>query len=245
MDFEKAAEWMQKRFTRETTPGDYPLPYRLYIHEEYDQDKKYPVLLFLHGSGERGDDNDLQINAVIPTMFIDEVSPVYGSIVIVPQCPLDCQWVDTPWEDGSHSKDEIPQSRELSSVLLAVQEVFEKYSCDKSRFYVVGLSMGGYGTWDVITRHPEMVAAAVPICGAGDPSKASVIADIPIRAYHGDLDDEVPVSGSRDMTAALTKANAADFVYKEWIGYGHAVWNESLSEPGLAEWIYSQKKRSK
>lgn len=242
MDFQKAAEWMQEKFTKETTPGDYALPYRLYVPESYTADKKYPVLLFLHGAGERGNDNVMQIAAALPTMFCDEKSPVYGAIVIVPQCPQDCQWVNTPWTDGSHDKDAIPQSRELTAALLAVDEIFEKYSCDRSRFYVAGLSMGGYGTWDVVTRHPEMVAAAAPICGGGDPSKAALIADIPIRTFHGDIDDTVPVSGTRDMAEALAAAGAADFVYKEWTGMGHAVWNESLAEPYLAGWMFSQKK---
>jgi predicted peptidase len=242
MDIVKAVEWMRENFIKGTTPGDYPLPYRLYVPKDYTTDKKYPVLLFLHGAGERGDDNECQILNGLPAMFCDEKSPVYGAIVIAPQCPADCQWVNTPWANGSHDKDAIPQSRELTAVLLAVEDIFEKYSCDRSRFYVAGLSMGGYGTWDVVTRHPEMVAAAVPICGGGDPSKAALIADIPIRAFHGGIDDTVPVSGTRDMAEALTDAGAADFVYKEWNGMGHAVWNESLSEDYLAGWLFSQKK---
>jgi predicted peptidase len=164
--------------------------YRLYIPADYDPQQAYPVVLFLHGAGERGDDNLKQLKAGIIEPFKQENNPIYGCIVIAPQCPAGKQWVNTSgWAQSVYSIDETPETEELKTVLKIVKEVQATYSTNPDRLYVTGLSMGGYGTWDLLTRHPELFAAAIPVCGGADPSKAERLLSIPIWTFHGLLDE--------------------------------------------------------
>ena len=157
-----------------------PIPYRIYLPSDYSEDVAYPVLLFLHGAGERGSDNELQLKNVLQTLFNDLESPVYQSIVIVPQCPTDTQWVDTPWSEGSYSTDDVAETQNLKNVLSVLDNVCSEYSVNRDRIYLMGISMGGFGTWDLLMRHGEIFAAAIPICGGADPAMADVLKDIPI-----------------------------------------------------------------
>ena len=106
----------------------------------------------------------------------------------------------------------------------------------------MGYSMGGYGTWNLLMNHPELFAAGVPMCGAGDPSKANVLKDIPVWAVHGALDPTVPVAGSRDMAAAIETAGAKDFHYTELPDAVHDVWNYTYGNAEIFTWLFNQKK---
>ena len=218
------------------------LPYRIYVPADYEEGKSYPLALFLHGAGERGDDNALQFKNVVKTLFEDKSSPVHDSIFLVPQCAEGAQWVDTPWGEGSYSIDAVPASAHHTALLELLTLVQSTYSVDADRLYVMGISMGGFGTWDMILRHPDMFAAAIPVCGGADPSKASLIAHMPIRTFHGDKDTAVPVAGTREMAEALEAANASDFVYEELPGYGHNVWDYMAERDGLMEWLFLQRR---
>ena len=216
------------------------IAYRLFVPENYDPSTSYPLVLFLHGAGERGNDNISQVNEW-PLLFAQDSNQVrWPSFVLVPQCPIDQQWVDVPWANGSYSLDTVPISPAISNVHNLLGQLQSTYNLDATRLYVTGLSMGGFGTWDIITRFPDAFAAAIACCGAGDPGKASLIKDIPIRFYHSDDDLVVPVGGSRDMNVALTNASAIDAVYKEYTGWGHASWIAAYNEPGLLPWLYAQ-----
>lgn len=116
--------------------------------------------------------------------------------------------MNTPWRKESYSISKIPISKELELVVQILDAVKKKFSIDSLRIYVTGQSMGGYGTWDIVLRHPNRFAAAVPVCGAGDPTQAKNIAHIPIRAFHGDNDTTVPTKGSREMIEALKQAGS-------------------------------------
>ena len=221
--------------------GEFTLPYRIYIPFNYDPNKKYPLLLNLHGAGNRGSDNKrhlLFINRPLsnPELSVDE------AIILYPHCPLENKWVHTNWYAGSYDLEQVPESEELKAVLEVLAQVRENYSVDPNRIYLTGYSMGGYGTWTLLMNHPDLFAAAVPMCGAGDPNKAGVIKDIPIWAIHGAKDPIVPVKGSRDMAAALEKAGATNFRYTELPEVEHDAWNYTFNTPEIFHWLFSQQK---
>ena len=216
------------------------LPYRLHLPDDYDADKKYPVLLFLHGAGERGSDNYKQVasNVGIIDRIINSTDSAFDCIIIAPQCADGYQWVNAPYS-GSYDQSEIAISRHLAAAVELLAHIQDTYSVDSSRLYVTGLSMGGYGTWDLITRYPDMFAAALPVCGGGDPSKAELIKDMAIWAFHGSADDIVPVLGTREMVATLEQSGSS-VIYTEYPGENHFCWHRAFAEPDLLSWLFTQ-----
>ncbi len=214
------------------------IPYRVILPENYSDAKDYPMLLFLHGAGERGNDNESQfVNCV---QYISDNLPE-DCIIVAPQCPTDQQWVDVGFSKGTFSFNDVAESNELKAVVGIVGEVQTIYSIDSDRIYVAGLSMGGYGTWDLMSRHNDIFAAAVPICGGGDPGQADILKHTPLYIFHGDVDDVVPVTGSRNMVNALEAAGSTTYEYTELIGWGHGVWNEAFKTEGLFTKLFSHK----
>jgi len=157
---------------------------------------------------------------------------------IAPQCPQGQQWVNTPWTRGSYSQNAVRISDNLQAVLGIVQAMQREFSIDPKRLYITGMSMGSYGTWDLILRHPTMFAAAIPICGAGDPRRASSLQGTGVWAFHATNDPVVPVSGSRDMVQAL-RATGQNPTYTEYAGGGHNSWMRAYATPGLTAWLFS------
>ncbi len=221
--------------------ADTMLPYRIYVPFNYTPEKSYPLLLNLHGAGLRGVDNQQHLNFIDDAMKNPELT-VDDAIIIFPQCPETDKWVDSDWTLGSYSLDNTPESNELKAVLELIGQLQQTYSIDRNRMYVVGFSMGGFGTWNLLMNHPDMFAAGVAMCGGGDPSKASVLKDIPIWAVHGALDPTVPVSGSQDMAKAMEAVGAKDFHYTEIADAQHDVWNYTYANAEIFSWLFSQKK---
>lgn len=215
-----------------TAKDGFKLKYRLYVPEDYDPSKAYPCLLFLHGVGERGDDNAAQIKVGLPCMFTDADSPVYESIVIAPQCPTDYHWV----------MDSSSDSKPMKAVIAILDEVCQTYSVNRNRIYVTGLSMGGYGTWGALSRHSKLFAAGMPLCGGGDPSYARVLSKIPIRIFHDRNDGTVPVEASVQMYKAIKSVSDPDNIlvsFKILTGYGHAIWDYVYSDRENIDWLFS------
>lgn len=217
------------------------LPYRIYVPEDYNEDNQYPLVVFLHGAGERGRDNDLQLKNAVQTLFDREDGLMMQSIVIAPQCPEGEQWVDTPWAEGNYSTDEIPESNELKAVVELVHSLTQKYSVDNSRIYAMGVSMGGFGTWDLIIRHNDIFAAAAPMCGGGDPSKAPLLIDTPIYTFHGTADNSVPFEGTEEMVNAIEDESGRKINFIVYEGEGHNIWEKASAEPDWVSWIFEQK----
>lgn len=236
---------VQEAFSKETfvTNAGFTLPYRLYVPDGYSEKNRYPVFLYLHGAGERGTDNVKQLWHYIQPLFNSVASPMYGAIVVAPQCPLDQQWVNVPWKNGNYDFDSTPISEALAAVLELLDDINKRYATDVDRCYVSGLSMGGFGTWDICMRDPDRFAAAVPLCGASDHKKASLIKHIPIRTYHGSSDDTVPVSGTKRMVKALEKVGA-DIYFDELSGVNHNAWDYAAADSKMLPWLFSQKRKS-
>ena len=216
------------------------LPYRLYLPPSYSADNDYPLVIFLHGAGSRGTDNELQfLGSCLPYMLNFGYTE---AIMFAPQCPEDSQWVLTPWEDGAYSTDNVDISPQLDTTIELIGELCRTYSVDLSRIYLTGLSMGGFGTWDLITRYPDIFAAAMPICGSGDPSKGEVLAKSPtaIWTFHGTSDPVVPFEGTKSTVDAILNAGGT-VEFTEYKGMTHDTWTTTYSNPTVYEWMFAQK----
>jgi len=226
-----------------TSIASYSMPYRLFIPSGYNSNTSYPLVLFLHGAGERGTDNNAQLTAnrgaTLWTEAANQAS--HPCFVVAPQCPADKQWVNTNWSLGSYSITNVPMSTELKMVKDIIETLQTQYNIDPSRLYITGLSMGGYGTWDFILRYPTMFKAAIPMCGAGDPTKASLISTLPLWIFHGNEDGAVPVSGSRDMVNAINALgfNNREPFYTEYNKDHVSAYETALNEPNLVNWLFT------
>ena len=219
------------------------LPYRLFVPKIDPAAHAQPLVLVLHGAGEKGNNNTAQMtaNQLATVWAVDSNQAKYPSFVVAPQCPANGSWVYANFQNGTYDQSQTALSNELRTVLELLDSLGREYKLDPDRLYLAGLSMGGFGTWDLITRFPDKFAAAVPICGAGDTTKAPLIKNLPIWAFHGSIDPTVPVAGSRLMIAALKKAGGKP-EYTEYPGVGHESWVPALKEPGLLPWVFAQKR---
>jgi predicted peptidase len=217
------------------------LAYSWLAPKDYDPSKKYPLVLFLHGAGERGADGQRHVRVNGCDKFASsEFMEEYPCFVLAPQCPIDYRWVEVHWGDISHVQPAEP-SMPMGLVLNILDRFLSDFSIDRNMIYVMGISMGGFGTWDIIARRPDFFAAAAPICGGGDEGTAPRIAHIPIWAFHGDKDESVKVERSRNMVAAL-KAAGGNIRYTEYPGVGHASWTPAFDDPELFSWLFSRRK---
>jgi poly(3-hydroxybutyrate) depolymerase len=212
----------------------------VYIPYEYDPAKAYPVLIHLHGADTVGDDGEHL--GSISGAFSHRDSLLRDAIVIVPQCPADKKWVDVSWIVGSYNTNVVRESLALKGVMAILSEVEETYHTDKTRYYVRGYSMGGYGSWDLLARYPDTFAAAFPICGGADPTKAPYMTDVAIRTFHGELDSIVSVSGTRAMVAAIQAAGGTKIEYTEYPGTDHGIWTDLLDSKEHLAWLFSQQR---
>ncbi len=225
------------------------LPYNLLVPVSYSNecdsiksDAKgeilYPLVLFMHGAGERGNDNNIQITHV-KKLFASYSNQIkYPCFVVAPQCPKGERWVEVNWSAKSHSTPE-QASWAMQKTLQLIDSLVKKYPIDTRRLYVTGLSMGGYGTWDIITRYPNKFAAAIPICGGGDENMADKIKHIPIWAFHGAIDNVVPVERTRNMIKAIKQAGGKP-IYTEYKGVKHGSWIKAYKERQLLQWLFDQ-----
>jgi len=213
------------------------MPYRIFVPPDYDSRKKYPLVLWLHGGGGRGTDNLKQISggntagAGIWTRLQNQVK--YPSIVVAPQCPENEMWTTVDHAKPTHH---------LELVLELIASTQKTYSIDARRLYVAGQSMGGLGAWGIISEHPKMFAAAIPVCGGGNEQQASKIAHVAIWAFHGEKDEAISVERSRRMIAAIRKAGGTPR-YSEYRDVGHNSWERAFNEPDLLEWVFAQRTR--
>ena len=231
-----------EKFRKETYVAEdgYSMPYRLYIPDNYDCGEEYPLVFFLHGAGERGDDNEKQLAIGIRHMFW-EGSPAYNAIIAAPQCACDKRWVDIDWDYGVFHRKQVKETRELQTAMLILKEVMEFCNVDRDRVYVTGISMGGYGTFDALARHGSTFAAGVPVCGGCDPdTDAKANMRIPLWMFHGSADTVVPPVGSRLMYAKIRSMGGDKVRYTEYSGMNHGIWDNAYSDREMVLWMFAQ-----
>jgi predicted peptidase len=219
--------------------------YQVYVPADFRSTKSWPVILFLHGAGERGEDGLLQTDLGIGHAIRLDASR-FPFIVVLPQCSKEKIWGE-------------PDMQALA--LAALDAAIKEFHGDRAHIYLTGLSMGGFGTWELAARNPGRFAAIVPICAgvqplqdwpqlrvtlADDPNVTDPFAEVarrvgktPVWMFHGDADPAVPVEQSRHMAAAL-KAAGADFKYTEYPGIGHNSWESAYAEPELVPWLLAR-----
>jgi predicted esterase len=210
-----SAQQTEQKFVKEVN-------YLLSLPDGYNTDtiEKWPVIVFLHGSGERGDDLE-KVKVHGPPKLINAGQKM-PFIVVSPQVARADQW----WYSDL--------------LMLMIKGIIKKYRVDESRIYLTGLSMGGYGTWDIALKYPELFAAIAPICGAGDPSEVWKIRHTPVWIFHGEKDPAVPVKNSKTMYAALLQyGNARLTIYPD---AAHDCWTETYNNPELYKWFLSHKR---
>lgn len=200
----------------------YAYDYLLYLPREYDRwsEKRWPLLLFLHGLGERGNDIEMIKRHGLPRLIED--GRHYPFVIVSPQCPDDEWW-------------------DVLALEALLARLIEKYNVDENRVVVVGMSMGGYGTWALAQRHPERYAAIVPICGGGEIRHAAAMRDLPVWAFHGAKDTVVPLKRSQEMIDGIVAAGGRPrlTVYPE---VEHNAWDAALSYPELWSWLLAQRR---
>lgn len=215
------------------------LLYRMMVPEEMVDGKTYPLVLFLHGAGERGNDNTAQLEWGVHAFANPEFREWNPAIVIAPQVPEDSYWANLDWrEEGSGLMENPAEPLKLAHQL--VLETVDEYPVDQHRLYITGLSMGGFGTWDMITRYPDLFAAAMPVCGGGDPTKAHLLVDLPIWNFHGAKDAVVPPQLSRDMIQAIRIAGGSPG-YTEYPDTDHFSWIPAYADTHVLEWMFNQR----
>jgi predicted peptidase len=218
------------------TEGD-TLQYRQLV-SDYALDTKYPLVIFLHGSGGRGNDNEAQLKWGVSNFATSENIKLHPSIVIAPQCPKDTSW-------GNFSREDMSLQAEPTKTMKLLRELISKaiidLPVDTNRIYITGLSMGGFGAFDAISRYPDLFAAAVPVCGGGDVTKAALISHIPMWIFHGAKDGAVNPELSQNMLNALTKAGAHPG-FTQYPEVGHFSWIAAYSDTMMMEWLFNQRK---
>lgn len=215
------------------------LPYRLLYPSHYQSNKKYPLVLFLHGAGSQGEDNERQLEEV-PELFLNATSSEkQACFVLAPQCPKNDAWAFFPQYPICSTTKEPSHASQLTLEL--IDSLVSSLKIDGQRIYVTGLSLGGEGTFDIITRRPYYFAAAVPVCGIADTAKVDLMKSTPLWIFHGDSDDINPVDYSRNVVKAL-KIKGVVPIYTEYKGVKHDSWTQAYQEPELLNWMFKQKR---
>jgi predicted peptidase len=208
-----------KKF-KKTVKKEVGFNYLIYLPENYSKTEKFPLIMFLHGSGERGDSLALVKKNGLPKIAGEMNLPF---IIVSPQCPAEKWW-------------------DAEALKYLLDDIFKKYNVDKSRVYLTGLSMGGTGTWEMGWKYPEYFAAIAPVCGSGNDLRVCLMKDLPVWAFHGAKDDVIPLHASQEMVDALKECdgNVKFTVYPE---ADHDSWTETYNNPELYKWFLDHKKK--
>ncbi len=229
------------------TKDGHTLPYRILFPKNYDRTQKYPIVVVLHGAGERGEDNVQQLVHGSGLFLKVENRIKFRAIVIFPQCPTESYWMSgkirhiqhTEALEASFNYPKEPNWPLLATIDL-VRKIAKEEAADPKRIYISGMSMGGMGTFEALARYPKLFAAAAPICGGGNLEMTKNYArQLPLWIFHGAVDAVINVKYSRDIYAAL-KANGANVRYTEYPNVNHDSWDNAFAEPEFLPWMFSQ-----
>jgi predicted peptidase len=220
-----------------TTPAGDTLRYRLFVPDLAESDTRYPLIVFLHGGQGAGTDNLSQISKSNWTgshvWLQPDTQRRHPAFVAAPQLPGLHRW-------DYVTSDDLSTYGEL--VIELIEELAQSYPVDRDRIYVTGQSRGGWGVWDLIAKRPDLFAAAIPVCGGGNPRVVSTMRGVSIWVFHGARDREVNVERSREMVEALRTAGS-NVNYSEYRFSGHAIWDKAYGEKDLIDWVFAKRKQ--
>jgi predicted peptidase len=224
------------------------LPYRILFPQKFDPAKKYPLIIVLHGAGERGNNNEAQL-VYGPKLFLnDTIREKYPAIVVYPQCPKDDFWSNVKMETNATGKTIFnfqeggTPTHAMSALLGLVNQLLDKPFINSKQVYIGGLSMGGMGTFEILRRKPKLFAAAFAICGGDNSNNAEKYAKkVPLWIFHGAKDSVVPFEHSQVMVDAI-KAAGGDPKFTIYPNDDHNSWDHAFAEPQLIPWLFSHSK---
>lgn len=206
--------------------GEINVGYYVFLPENYDANKKYPLVLFLHGAGERGDGSKEKLPLVCVNALpkYAEEGEEYPFILLCPQCPENIVWNNI-----------------VLTLRALVDKIAAQYSADPDRIVCTGLSMGGFGTWEMGVTYPDYFAAIAPVCGGGFSWRAALLKDMPVWAFHGDADNVVPISYSETMVEAIKKSGG-NVKFTVFPGVNHNSWDSAYQTTDVVKWLTEQRK---
>ncbi|MFD2919074.1 alpha/beta hydrolase-fold protein [Terrimonas rubra] len=227
------------------------LPYRILLPQNFDANKKYPLVLFLHGRGESGTDNEKQLVHGAKLFLADSNRNNFPAIVVFPQCPVNSYWSNVQMvAEGSKSASrsfyftkEGEATGAMKMVMALMGNLFARFKIQENQVYVMGLSMGGMGTFEVVRRMPNTFAAAIPICGGANPATAGSLTKTSWWVFHGGKDDVVLPKYSEDMVKAM-KRYRVPVKFTLYPEANHNSWDPAFAEPELLKWLFKQKKKA-
>ena len=226
-----------------TSTSGTKLPYRLWLPTDYDPNKSYPLVLFFHGAGEAGSDNThiFRGGSILQRLLHKEEQEKHPCIILAPQCGSTGsggKWVNSDWGPGFYDHTKFKQSPYMKAAEELLDKVIADYPVDETSLYVSGISMGGYGTWDIISRNPDKFAAAIPVCGGIDESYMEALKGMPIRTFHSKGDTIVSSAGTIRANELLK--DHGDFLYTEYDSTNHDAWTPAYATDGLTDWLFAQ-----
>ena len=224
------------------------LPYRILVPDNYDPENKYPLVIFLHGSGERGNDNEKQLSHGAELFLRDSIRKKYPAIVVFPQCSENSYWsnvnIVTDEVSGKRTFEYLTNSKPtvaMNLLLNLMDDLKRKYSIQRKKIYISGLSMGGMGSFEIVRRRPKLFAAAMPICGGANPATAKGLLKTKWWIFHGEKDDVVNPQYSKDMAAAiLNEGGTAKLTIYPYAN--HNSWDSAFAENNFMHWMFSNSK---
>lgn len=220
--------------------GNDTIPYQLVLPDNFQPGQTYPLMVLLHGSGERGNDNQAQLKHFLPLVNNGVVRKRYPFIYVIPQCPKGQSWSHLVFKRDSVVASLPKQATRPAELVYNLVRLVEKtYTTDPSRRYISGLSMGGFGTLELLNYYPGFFKAAVPICGGAHETHYKSIAKTPLWIFHGDRDMVVKVAWSRKLVEGL-KANKQKAIYTELPGVAHDSWVAAYANPLWLDWLWAQ-----
>ncbi len=238
--FAQPSLWSTEKY--KSDKGDSILYRQLY--PDYNPSRKMPLVIFLHGSGERGNNNEAQLKWGVQNFASNQNMKLHPALVIAPQCPAQANWANISKFDKEGITLAPTPSRTMELLMELIRETIKKLPVDTNRIYITGLSMGGFGTFDAISRYPNLFAAAVPVCGGGDLSKTEAIKHIPMWIFTGAEDASVKPEFSLDMARALQQAGAKPG-FTQYPEVGHFSWIMAYQDDMMMEWLFRQRKSPK
>jgi len=224
-----------------TAPDGGVFRYRWHEPANPREGRVYPLVILMHGAGERGTNNVSQLKWGAREIFDCLRRRGEEFFFVAGQVPEGKRWVEVDWGALAHAMPAEPSETMARQLALVGHLLATRPEIDRARVYATGVSMGGYGTWDILCRRPEWFAAAMPICGGGDAARAYRMRGVPIWAYHGDGDEVVPVARSRAMVSALWACDGK-VKYTEYPGVGHDCWIRAYGDGANLDWLLSQRK---
>lgn len=212
-------------FTKGTS--EQGLNYQIWGNPKWNSAKRYPIVIWLHGSGQSGSDNEAQMGGATTVFTKPENQEARPCFLLAPQCPD----ADIGWNKAV-----------ASNLMALIGELVQNLPIDEQRIYLTGSSMGGFGTFNLLLSYPGVFAAGVPLCGGNDPKNAEALKSVPIWAFHGDQDDQVPVERTRNVMNAITGLGGELAKYTELAGEGHGITGTVYGRKDMHEWLFAQRK---